>query len=50
VSWYRIYEGVGVRVGNCDLRQYIRVNGRKGKETVKIIKGVIKFSEFLGCF
>jgi len=47
VGWYRIYKGAGVRVGNCDLRQYIRVKGRKLKEIVLIIEGVIKF---LDCF
>ena len=45
-----MYKGVGVRAGNCDLRQYIRVNNRKVKEIIKIIKGVIEFLEFLGYF
>ena len=50
MGWYRIYKGVGVRVGNYNLRQYIRVNSRKVKGIVLIIIGVIKFSEFLDYF
>jgi len=45
-----MYKGVGVRAGNYNLRQYIRVDSRKVKETVKIIKEVIEFLEFLSCF
>ena len=45
-----MYKGIGVRAGNYNLRQYIRVNSRKVKEIVKIIKGVIKVLKFLGYF
>jgi hypothetical protein len=50
VGWCGICKGAGVKADNYNLRQYIRVNSRKAKKMVKIIKGEIKFKEFLGCF
>ena len=48
MGWCKIYKKIEVKIDDYNLKQYTRVNNKKAKEIVKIIKGVIK--EFLDYF